>query len=66
MDSFDLHIVVDASRERIGVLINDMLELAVGGEALSVASWRDMANMSGELAAITRAIADAGERGELL
>lgn len=43
-----------------------MLELVVGAEALSVASWRDMANMSGELAAITRAIADAGERGELL
>jgi hypothetical protein len=65
LDSFDLHILIDASRERIRVLISDMLGLAVADE-LSDTSWRDMANWSGELAGITRAIADAAERGELL
>lgn len=66
MDSFDLNILIDASRERIRVLISDMLGLAVADGDLSAASWRDMADWSGELAGITRAIADAAERGELL
>jgi hypothetical protein len=66
VDPFDLHILVDASRERIGALIGDMLTVAVEGGNLSATSWRDLANWSGELAGITRAIADAVERGESL
>jgi hypothetical protein len=66
LDSFDLHILVDASRERIGVLISDLLTLTVEGGDLSATSWRDLADWSGELAGITRAIADAAERRELL
>lgn len=66
MDSFDLHILIDASRERIRVLISDMLGLAEADGELSAASWRDMANWSSELAGITRAVADAAERGDLL
>jgi len=66
VDSFDLYILIDASRERIRVLISDMLAVAVADGDLSATNWRDMANWSGELAGITRAIADAAERGELL
>jgi hypothetical protein len=66
VEPLDLHILIDASRERIRVLISDMLGLAVADGDLSATSWRDMADWSSELAAITRAIADAADRGELL
>lgn len=66
MDPFDLHILVDAARDRIGLLVHDMVELIEQHDALTAVSWRDMADWSGELAGITRAIADAADRGELL
>ena len=66
MDPLDLNILVDASRDRIRILIGDMLALAAEAGDLSAANWRDLANWSGELAGITRAIADAADRHELL
>ncbi|MDX6649127.1 MAG: hypothetical protein QOJ97_1078 [Solirubrobacteraceae bacterium] len=44
MEPLDLHILLDASRERIRVLISDILTVAEADGDLSATSWRDMAN----------------------